>query len=233
MLALIGAGYTLQKFKSIYPAYDFYETHRDNLLATEDHVKGDLSFLDKVQGLVFSLPPSKSALNLVRNLNFEGKAILLSSIGVYSKEEAVINETGAIGISERSQLIRQIEIEFLKLPEAVVLRLGGLFDENRHPVKYIIKNNSHPEAQELVNFVHIDDVCESIHFMLKNRGEHKVYNIVDQNHPTKEEYYTKIASRLNLEPIKFSKNPVVKSQIDSSRIISEFSTNSDFLNKVR
>ena len=73
MLALIGAGYTLQKFKSFYPAYDFYETHRDTLMATENEVKGDLSFLEKANGVVFSLPPSLAALNLVEEMKFEKK----------------------------------------------------------------------------------------------------------------------------------------------------------------
>lgn len=233
MLALIGAGYTLQKFKKTHPAYDFYETHRETLNANENRIEGDLSFLDKANGLVFSLPPSKGALHLVKNIKFEGRAILLSSIGVYAKDEEVITEESQVGGSERSQLIYQIERAFLEMPKAVVLRLGGLFDESRHPVKYIAKNNSTPNGNELVNFVHIDDVVEAIHLMLKNRAEHAIYNIVDQNHPTKEEYYSEVASRLSLEPIKFSNNPIVKSQIDSTRILSEFSTNSDFLNKVR
>lgn len=233
MLALIGAGYTLQKFKRLHPTYDFFETHRDSLCATEDEIEGDLSFLSNANGLIFSLPPSKSALNLVKNLEFEKPAVLLSSIGVYAKDEPIVSEAGRIGESERSQLIYAIENEFLKMPKAVVLRLGGLFDENRHPVKYILKNNSKPNGDELVNFVHIDDVCEAIHIMLKYTPEHKVYNVVDINHPTKRDYYTKVAKTLAADSIIFSNNSYEQCKITSKRILEEFNIDADFLNKVR
>ena len=207
MLALIGAGYTLQKFKKQHPSYDFFETHRDTLNATKDKIEGDLSFLGKADGLIFSLPPSPGALNLINNIKFDKKAILLSSIGVYAKDETIITEDSKIGDSQRSQLIYEIEKAFLENSNAVVLRLGGLFDETRHPVKYIVKNDSHPNGRELVNFVHIDDVIQAIHILLKSHPRERIYNIVDTNHPTKKEYYSKIARTLDLGSINFSSEP--------------------------
>lgn len=232
MLALIGAGYTLQKFKSLYPDYDFFETHRDSLNATEDNIEGDLSFLNSSAGLVFSLPPSAGALNLVKNIKFEKRAVLLSSIGVYAKYEEIITEESRIGESERAQLIFNIEEEFLKNPSAVVLRLGGLFDENRHPVKYIIRNGSTPNGEELVNFVHIDDVCEAIHFALAKQVKHRVYNVVDQNHPSKKEYYTRVARELGNSKISLKSDEAVQYKLSSQRLLNEYMGSSHFLKKV-
>lgn len=228
MLALIGAGYTLQRFKNLYDAYDFHETHRDTLEATEKEIKGDLSFLEKAHGLIFSLTPSLGALNLVQNLHFDKKAILLSSIGVYQKSDGDHDESCAIGTSERAMLIHKIEMEFLKLEKSVVLRLGGLYDSNRHPINSILKRGSTIQANELINFVHIDDVCEAIHTLLKNNPKERIYNLVEKNHPTKRNYYTALTS----EPINFSDKSDLKFQVDSTRFINEFETSEQFLNRI-
>ena len=201
-------------------------------MATENEVKGDLSFLEKANGVVFSLPPSLAALNLVEEMKFEKKTILLSSIGVYAKDEELITEESNIGKSERSQLIYNIEKAFLKNPNAIVLRLGGLFDESRHPVKYIVKNNSTPNGNELVNFVHIDDVCEAIHILLKNEPKQRIYNLVDTNHPNKKNYYNKVSEEMSLGEIEFVQKEVIQYSISSKRFLGEFSTPERFLRRI-
>lgn len=229
MIALIGAGYTLQRFIEVHPQYQYHETHRSNLEAFDDHIKGDLSFLENSQALIFSLPPSQAALHLVDQLQFTKPAILLSSIGVYAKKSGKTQETDELGTSDRSQLIQAIENKFLTMPQAIVLRLGGLFDERRHPVHFIVKNNSVIEARDLINFVHIDDVVEAISQMITGQPRYRIYNVVDRNHPSKLDYYTGLTDK----PIKFSQHSNLQFQVDSSRIINEFSPHPDFLNRIQ
>lgn len=228
MIALIGAGFTLQNFKRLYKSYDYHETHRDSLEATGTEIIGDLSFLDHCESLIFSLPPSAGALNLVKRIKFEKPAFLLSSIGVYQKISGVADEESSLAQTDRAQLIHAIEKEFLKFENAVVLRLGGLFNEQRHPIHSIIRRNVKVQANELINFVHITDVCEAIHILLQHQPKQQVYNLVDRNHPTRKHYY----SQLTDHPLIFETNSELKFQVSSDRFMQEFKTSEGFLNRI-
>lgn len=233
-LSLIGAGHTLQRFvRNFSKDYEFKASHRDQLRALEDRIEGDLEPFLNSDAMVFSLPPSQAALNLIKHIKFEKKFILLSSIGVYKKDNGELDEEASVGESSRAQLIREIELAAQAKPRGIVFRLGGLFDEDRHPVRSILKRNSTPEALELINFVHTDDVGIALDCILKNDPQKNCYNLVDINHPTKEEYYSQIAKSWGENPINFSRESTLRCQFSSSRFIKEFSTPDNFLNRVR
>ena len=227
-IALIGAGYTLQRFMQLCDDYEYHETHRSTLEATSDSISGDLGFLDSADAMIFSLPPSPGALNLVQQLSFNKPAILLSSIGVYEKSAGNFDESAPIGISDRAQLIHAIENEFLKLDQSVVLRLGGLFDDNRHPVNSIIKKQITVQGNDLINFVHIDDVCQALDMMLQSWPKQRLYNLVDRHHPTKKDYYTSLTTH----PINFSQQSGLNYQVSSKRFLTEIQTDGKFLNRL-
>jgi hypothetical protein len=227
-IALIGAGYTLQRFKHLYNDYNFHETHRESLHAKPDSIWGDLSFLEHCDALVFSLPPRPEALNLIQHLQFNKRAILLSSIGVYAKSDGTFDESCPVGESDRAQLIAAIENEFLTFDNAVVLRLGGLFDEGRHPINSIIRKQVQVQANERINFVHIDDVCEAIHCLLTSNPKHQFYNLVDTNHPIRKDYY----SSLTREPLTYTTSSDLDYKVSSERFLKEFQTSAGFLDKV-
>lgn len=131
--------------------------------------------------------------------SFQGTLIFTSSISVYNQEGENDEHTPI----DSSNTNAQIEVLLQqKLQQTIILRLGGLIGKNRHPVYYLagreVKAGNHK-----VNLVHIDDIVRLLFLLMKKRETKALYNVVHPNHPTKKDYYSRIANEMNLTPPSF------------------------------
>lgn len=164
--------------------------------------------LFKVDTLICSIPPSgcpeyAEAVDwLVQQamIHKVTKFILLSSISVYGESMRVCDENSVLEPITKSALAMvQAEKKLLQsnLDNVMVLRLGGLFSDDRHPVKHLAGKTNIKNGQHVVNLLHKEDAVLAICTAVSS-SESGVWNICADDHPSRAEFYTKEAKRLGL-----------------------------------
>ena len=178
--------------------------------------EGELSeFLEGLSYLIITIPggasrntsdPKEGNLPLFKHLighlnkNPNLAVFYTSSISGYGKAVRVIDENTKLDPKTSSaKVITRIEEEFEKSPiqKFNALRLGGLIGEDRHPIYSLLSAQTSIASNELVNFIDREDIFQCIQWLFDNPQEGPL-NLVTPFHPTKKEYYTKIAEERNL-----------------------------------
>ena len=210
----------------------------------EKGIQGDIrSFLSGIEVLVIDIPPGlrkNPDVNFVKKIrklipyiekSYIPKVIYTSSTSVYEdlesfpvyKEEDDTNNSNDTAIQ-----LRNTELLFLNNESfnASIIRFGGLIGEDRHPAKYLAgkKDISNPEAP--VNLVHQEDCLNAIFKLIEMKKDNSVWNVVYPDHPTKKDYYNRIAKERDLEVPQFDESGTSKGKkISSEKLIRELKFN--------
>jgi len=178
-------------------------------------------FLSGSEVLIINIPPSIMATGsdnypgkiqgLLPHIEKTGirKVLFVSATSVYADEDKdVSEETPANPNNEIGRQIVQAEQLLQNSPDfkTTILRLGGLFGEERHPIKYLSgrENIANPNAP--INLIHLED-CIGISIAILDKdiwGE--TFNGVMPYHPTREDYYCGEAKAMGLPLPKFNHN---------------------------
>lgn len=191
-------------------------------------VQGDLtSFLAHSEILIINIPPG---LRSDPKADFVGKigriidylekspiekVIFVSSTTVYKDEEnfpEYTEENEANGTSEAAKQLISSEKMLLnnKHFQSTVIRFGGLIGPGRHPANYLANKTGIKNPKAPVNLIQQEDCIEIISQIIKKEAWVKAFNAAYPEHPSKEEYYTKIAKEKNLNTPDFDQNVVSK-----------------------
>lgn len=129
--------------------------------------------------------------------------LLCSSTGVYSQLAGDVNEL-SVPVRSNSRVAGLLAAEQLVLeyPSSTVLRLAGLFGEERHPGRFC-KSGQLAGAELPVNLVHSQQVAVSIAAWLTQPSPHQIINVVHPEHPTKQQFYPAAARLYGIEPPMF------------------------------
>ena len=183
----------------------------------EDEIEGDYSgFLARSEVLVINIPPglrrnsNKNHVEEIKQLiphvekSSIQKVIFVSSISVFKNEKHFPKiKATTLPNSESNNGKQLIEIENLLSKnsnfETTILRLGGLFDEVRHPGRYLSgkQNVKNPEAP--INLIHKADVIAIITALLEQNISSIKLNAVFPKHTKKYCYYEAFSKAHNLE----------------------------------
>lgn len=195
----------------------------------QNEIQGDLSFFNEVDVLIISLTPQqisifKTLLEIVKQYNIQ-KVILFSSTGIYTDCSGKMNENHLLQLHiPKVKLLKEIEDVFLNESSisATILRLGGLIGPNRNPVTFLAKKEFIEEGNEPVNIAYQETIIETISALLNTKLHNTVFNITEDDHRTKEAFYTEAAKQkgLVLPNFKYSTNP--KNRIVLNDKIKEF-----------
>lgn len=174
-----------------------------------DIFKAPLSTFDIV---ICTIPPLRDQNNdyhhhLARYIQAQGpkQFIYTSSISVYPDIPELLDESRA---DRQSKQFALEEIYRKQLPEAMILRLGGLFGWERHPAHYLSgrKNIAKPEAP--INLISGLEVIGAIEFLLRHDKQVPYLNLVNDDQRSRKEYYTAICEELGI--------PIPEFEISSS-----------------
>ena len=206
-----------------------------SLFDFNDHQTLDANIYKNTEVVILTIPPfikipedsyGNHLINIVSQFSTNTNFIFTSSTSVYPKNGAIYNEE-----SETSQS-SPVTIAENKLKEVLgskltILRLGGLYGRARHPVYKIQGKENIKNPKGSINFIHLDDVIESITTIIKTKHFGDTFNLVNPNHPQRKEYYSKLIVELELQPISFDSNREIDPQriIDASKFLTTFSTN--------
>jgi hypothetical protein len=177
-----------------------------------DQLKSKLSSTDL---LILNLPPSvfrnetyaQGLGQFIPFLNEKSKVIFTSSSSVYPNDlndavesyvfkDAEINKIGEAE-AKLSKLLKQ---------KLAILRLAGLIGEDRNPVYYLAKKemNDHPEKP--VNLIHRQDIIQIIKKLIRVDYFGEILNVCHPDHPTRKDYYSKLAKQNDLPELHFIEN---------------------------
>ena len=190
----------------------------------ESGIQGDIrNFLSGSQFLIIDIPPGlrknpdldfvqkvKNLLPHIDRANIK-RVLFVSSTSVYADTPDFKTYSEKDKTSEQDNTARQLaaaEMVFLDHPkiDASVLRFGGLYGPERHPVNVLSGREHIKNANAPVNLVHRDDCIQAILKLINLQKDNQVWNLVTPEHPSKEKYYTKIAKLRNLELPEFEEN---------------------------
>ncbi len=146
-------------------------------------------------------------LNFARHEKIIKKIIFISSTSVYGTEVEEIDESNVLNPgSDSAKALQEAEALVLNsgIP-SVILRFGGLAGPGRHPGRFLAGRKGLPTGNQAVNFLHLDDAIRVILHMMEHHVTDQIFNVVAPVHPTKAEFYTKMAELIGLEPPVFTK----------------------------
>ena len=179
------------------------------------HTEGNLDyFLKDLDVLVINLPPKLNAnpksnfvskiqtlLKKIQNSTTK-KIIFISSTSVYGNAESTVDEHSVTApesksgkqILEAEKLLMDCENLSIK-----IIRCAGLYGPERHPVFQLANRDKLTNADQPVNLIHLEDCIGIIHHVIDNHIESPIINAVAPSHPSRQEYYSRIAKELDLE----------------------------------
>ncbi len=183
----------------------------------------------KVDELIITVPPKGNdySNNLLKLKPFIEKSPIkrvfyTSSISVYGNVKGIITEdTICKPITERAKQITLVEQQFLQNSNfsTIILRLGGLIGNNRHPAFYV-SNKVLKTSNEYINLIHLDDCIAVIKQLLQTSIKTELFNLVSPYHPTKGIYYTQYCEKLGIPSPIINNLAVTKGKKISSTKIS-------------
>lgn len=161
------------------------------------------------------LPPSslthyadtvKQWAELARMYNVQ-HLIFTSSTSVYGDKVRECDETATPDPqTESARQIIAAEQYLLDsgVPNIDILRLGGLYCTERHPVSRLVQKQNIRGGNQPVNIVHRDIAVETLFQTTLNPNGRRIRNIVEPRHPTRRDFYTSEAAKLGLPPPDFA-----------------------------
>lgn len=150
------------------------------------------------------------------------QVIMYSSTGVYGNAQGVISESHTKPTVNSENTICAAEGELCEaFSDSVILRLAGLYGEDRHPVKYLAGRKNIKNGDAPVNLVHREDVIQVTKLMLNNDIRSAIYNVCCPAHPSKKELYTTVANKLDMEEPEFLSGGTGNKQISSDKLIED------------
>lgn len=173
--------------------------------------------------LVLNIPPGRKNPDvkkdfpaLVEKIIKKAKAhkiswiIFTSSTSVYPTFGGLTTEDdakpGKAARPSGEALLKSEEIIINSGIDYTILRLGGLYGYDRHPVKQLSGKKNLDGALKPVNLVHQLDCVNIITEVINQKKRNEVYNIVSDGHPPRKEFYQCAAKRFNLPPPAFKED---------------------------
>lgn len=195
--------------------------------------------------LVLNVPPPRGhddvrsrhlrQIDAVRSAAAEGAVewiLFVSSTGVYPNVERQVEEddvppgapdalsgprrsTGRVLLAVEGRLMDDSSFD------TTVVRLGGLYGDDRHPGRFLAGRSDVGRPAAPVNLIHQDDCVALLATLIEQDCRNEVFNACADAHPTRRELYTKAAEVLGLEPPSFDDADTTTGKLVDNRKIKD------------
>ncbi len=152
--------------------------------------------------------------SLALEMNAPRQLIYTSSSSVYGDHHGLwVDETNEIKPSlQTGKILVDTETTYLSLEEigwnVCILRLAEIYGPGRalsQKLKKLEGRSMPGSGNQYTNMIHADDCAAAIHFASQHSLE-GVFNLADDDHPTRKEFYEGLAKRFHLKPIQWDPN---------------------------
>lgn len=113
----------------------------------------------------------------------------------WANEEMFLSPT-----SEKGRILLETENIYLKFTNSCILRLGGIYGPGRELIaraRALSGKELSGSGGKPTNHIHLEDIVSAIHFCLEHRLT-GVYNLVNDDHPTRHELYSGLCTSLGI-----------------------------------
>ncbi|MGV3629925.1 MAG: hypothetical protein ACO1O6_01890 [Bacteroidota bacterium] len=167
---------------------------------------GMQAFFDGTSICIINLPPGKSIFQSYKNQCLElialfpayTKFIFISSTSVYSDKVSLAQENTAVltDYNFSSQLFQAEKALKMELKDRLtILRLAGLFGENRNPARHLSGKSGLKNPGGAVNLVHQRDCISFILEVIRQECWGEVFNVCASDHPPRELFYSRMCEK--------------------------------------
>ena len=121
-----------------------------------------------------------------------------SSEGRYTEQDTSLDNTArpsGCAILKAENLLQESD-SF----STVVIRFGGLYGYERHPVKYLSGRKNISSPLKPVNLIHQSDCIGIVHSLIKSDIKEGIFNAVSDGHPPRKTLYQSAARHYDLPP---------------------------------
>lgn len=148
--------------------------------------------------------------------------IMYSSTSVYGNLENKVIESDVQPNENSDNAVTAAEGMLVKYsPDAVILRLSGLYGEDRHPARFMAGRKDIAGGDSPVNLVHRDDVIQVTSKIIEKNIKGEIFNVCSEGHPSRSEIYTTIAERLELKKPTFKEGGADGKKVSSEKLIKQ------------
>jgi len=139
------------------------------------------------------------------------RLIYTSSGSVYGDHHGrfVDEESDLLAQSEHAKILIETERLYHSLSElgwhVCILRLAEIYGPGRELSKRVKHHQNHPlpgTGEQFTNMIHKADVAVAIDYALRHHLE-GVYNLADDDHPTRHALYSQVAAQHHLKPVQW------------------------------
>jgi nucleoside-diphosphate-sugar epimerase len=181
------------------------------IIAIPPRVKHHNNFKEQIESLISFIESSTIK-----------KVIFISSTSVYPNTNSlVMEEVMEIAESNSGRVLQEVEklLQSNKFFQTTILRMAGLYGYDRQPGRFLAGKKEVSNANGKVNLIHQDDCIQIIFNIIEKELWNEVYNCCSDEHPTRQEFYTKAALTLGMEPPEFLSEEKSKFKIISNEKI--------------
>ena len=154
--------------------------------------------------IIYTIPPLglQEVEHFFHVLNPDQKIIYISSTSVYGKSHGPVNENSVHFPETNNAKYLSDSESFLRsqFSQLTIVRPGGLYGEDRHPIHSLQGKTELLTGNELLHLVHRDDVIEAIMKIIENQIWSEDFNLVSDLRIPKRNYYPDLAKKLGLIP---------------------------------
>lgn len=150
--------------------------------------------LNQTDILILNMPPDELQLDIWKSWNISPHTwiIFISSTSVYEESTTLVNEDSPI---KKDHLLIQQENWIKTHKKWNILRAGGLFGGDRHPGKHLAGKTQLKHKNWPVNLLHLEDAIGFIVQLIKQNKQNEIFNVVGNEHRSREEFYSEYARK--------------------------------------
>lgn len=185
-------------------------------------VEGKLDeFFTESETLVINIPPNRSAFSESYNSRLSRivpfieasqikNIIFVSSTTVYDNQDCIITEENQMmsnTVAAKELLASENLFKNIPNVKTIILRFGGLINEFRQPIKFLVNKPLNTNPDHAVNLIHLDDCIRLIKKIIDKIDDipnHQILIGVNQKGFKRRKYYNKKAEILGLQAPVFS-----------------------------
>lgn len=147
--------------------------------------------------------------------------ILISSIGVYTDVNTIVDERSLIKANDHKSKILLNTEELLNHQKdftATIVRFGGLIGAQRNLAKYFAGKRQVPQGLAPINLIALQDCIGITLQIIEQKAFGYTYNAVCPHHPTRADFYTALAKNTGYEIPEFVCKKGTWKQVDSFNV---------------
>ena len=148
--------------------------------------------------VILNIPPFEEELRWFKSFNWNPKTwlIFISSTSVYPEPES---KNGHLLKAQEDWIQSQFN-------HWTILRFGGLYGADRHPGKYLSGRKNLAGRLSPVNLIHQEDCIEFTKTVIAKKLQSNLFNVVSDDHRTREEFYSEYCREAGLPLPEFDHN---------------------------